>query len=75
MSKRFSTEITHKIFDDSTGEHIEVGPDADTGELLEVRQVEGGETVARIVGLPEQLRLVALAILELVGKDPGEAQS
>jgi hypothetical protein len=69
MSKGFSTEITHKIFDESTGEHIEVGTDADTGELLEVRQVEGSKTVARVVGQPEQLRLVALAILELVGKE------
>ena len=69
MSKGFSTEVVHKIFNDSTGEYIEVGPDADTGDLLEIRQVEGGTTYARIVGQPEQLRLVALAILELVGKE------
>lgn len=65
MAKGFSREIVHKIYDDDTGEHIEVGPDGDTGDLLEVRQVEGGKVVARVVGRPEQLRLLAESILML----------
>lgn len=64
MSKGFSLEIIRRVYDDDTGEHIEVGPDADTGDLLEIRQVEGGKTVARVVGKPEQLRLVAETILQ-----------
>ena len=61
----YSTEIVHKVYNDKTGDLIEVGPDADTGDLLEIRQVEGREIRARIVGEPEQLRLVAEAILKL----------
>ena len=64
MNKGFSLETIRRVYDDSTGEHIEVGPDADTGDLLEIRQVEGGKPVARIVGPPEQMRLVAEAILK-----------
>ena len=66
MSKKgFSAEIVHKIYDDSTGEHIEVCPDADSGDLIDIRQIEGGKIVARITGEPEQMRLVAQAILKL----------
>jgi hypothetical protein len=63
--RNYTREIVHKIYDDETGEHIEVGPDADTGDLLEIRQVEQGEIRARIVGFPKQLRLLAESILML----------
>jgi hypothetical protein len=65
VAQSFSREIVHKIYDDETGEHIEVGPDADTGDLLEIRQVEQGKILARIVGHPQQLRLLAESILML----------
>lgn len=61
----YSTEIVHRVFNDKTGDLIEVGPDADTGDLLEIRQIEQGKIAARIVGEPEQLRQVASAILKL----------
>lgn len=61
----YSTEIVHRVFNDKTGDLIEVGPDADTGDLLEIRQIEQGKIAARIVGEPEQLRQVAEAILKL----------
>ena len=63
---KFSSETIHRIYNDKTGEYIEVGPDADTGDLLELRQVEGDKIVARIAGYPDQLRLVAEAILKSV---------
>ena len=62
---KFSAEIVHKIYDNTTGERIEVCPDADTGDMLDIRQIEGDKIVARITGEPEQMRLVALAILKL----------
>lgn len=68
MSKGFSREIVHRIYDDDTGEHIEVGPDADTGELLEIRQIEQGKPCARVVGNPEQMRLLAYSILMMTEK-------
>lgn len=66
MSKpRYTTEVVHKVYNDETGDYIEVGPDADHGDLLEIRQVEQGKIVARITGEPEQIQLVAQAILKL----------
>lgn len=64
--EKFTTEIVHKVYDDSTGEHIAVCPDADTGDLLDIRQVDAkGKILVRITGYPEQMRLVAMAILKL----------
>ena len=66
MKKGYSTEVVHRVFNDDTGEYIEVGPDADGGDLLELRQINSdGKIAARIVGEPEQMRLVAEAILKL----------
>jgi hypothetical protein len=64
MTKGFSLETIRRVYNDETGEHIEVGPDADTGDLLEIRQIEGGKIIGRIVGQPEQMRLVAEALLK-----------
>ena len=68
---RFSREIVHKIYNDDTGESLEVGPDADTGDLLEIRQIEQGKAVARVVGPPAQLRLLAESILMLTEPEEG----
>jgi len=71
MSKKgYSTEIVHKVYNDDTGEYIEVGPDADGVDLVEVRQVDSkGNISNRIAGEPEQMRLVAEAILVLISKE------
>jgi hypothetical protein len=65
VSGSFSTEIIHRVYDDKTGDHIEVGPDHDTGDLLEIRQVDGGKLCARVVGYPKQMRALAISILAL----------
>jgi len=71
MANKFSTEIVHKVYNDKTGDCIEVGPDADCGDLIEIRQVEGGKLCVRICGEPEQMRLVAEAILKLTEPSDG----
>ena len=72
MNKGFSLETIRRVYNDETGAHIEVGPDADTGDLLEIRQIEGGQIIGRIVGQPEQMRLVAEAILKDM-RHPGQS--
>jgi hypothetical protein len=70
MSKKgFSTEIVHKVYNDDTGEFIEVGPDADGTDLIEIRCVDANGNIGnRLCGEPEQMRLVAEAILKLTEK-------
>ena len=60
---KFTEEIVHQIWDDKTGERVEVGPDADSIGLIEIRQVDStGKIVERITINPEIAEMVARAI-------------
>lgn len=59
----YSLEKSYKIYNDSTGEYIEVCPDADGLDLVEIRFVlEDGTINTRITMSPEQAELVATAL-------------
>jgi hypothetical protein len=65
--KRFTIERVIKIYDDSVGTYIYVGPDAD-GLGCEIRDVNNkGEIDTRFFMTQDQAVLVAKAILELYG--------
>lgn len=69
--RKFSTETIVRIYDDTSGECVEVGPDSDIGELVEIRQrQQNGEIYkgARITMEPEQALELARAILRLYEK-------
>ena len=68
---RMTVERVIKIYDDDTGNHFYVGPDADGLDSVEIRDVSSdGKIDARIFMNKEQAVEVAKAILELYGKKP-----
>jgi hypothetical protein len=67
----YSVERVIEVWDDQHGEHIDVGPDRDIGELVEIRSYTvDGVIGQRIAMAKEQAVLVAQAILELYGPKP-----
>ena len=69
----FTSESIIKVYDDSTGDYVYVGPDADGLDIVELRAVDKdnniyGKGAARITMLPEQAIMVAEAILKLYKK-------
>lgn len=68
---RMTVERVIKIYDDDTGNHFYVGPDADGLDGVEIRDVSSnGRIDARFFMGKEQAVEVAKAILELYGKKP-----
>jgi hypothetical protein len=60
----FTLEVLRQIWNDKTGDLVEVGPDRDGLDLVELRQkIDGGEEVVRISMPSEQATLVAQAML------------
>lgn len=78
MSK-YTTEKSIKIYDDTTGDYILVGPDPDTGEAVEIASFvhsKSDNTTGREAGIiladPEQALEVAKAIFELYGSSASD---
>jgi len=68
MPDKFSLEQMFQIWDDGTGECIEVGPDRDGLGLIEIRyRLANGQIGNRIVMPKEQARLVVRALTYLSG--------
>ena len=64
---RYTTEIMRVIWDDTTGESIEVGPDRDSLKLVEIRyRSDDGKLGNAMTFTPEQARLVAAVLIECV---------
>lgn len=70
MERKFTLERMFEVWDDSTGECIEVGPDRDGLDLIEIRVRTKSHGVSdRLTMDKAQAVLVAKALLELTG-DP-----
>jgi hypothetical protein len=66
MTQRYSVETKIEIWNDDTGEKIEVGPDRDGGDMIEIRNVDkAGNVGDRLAYDVTQARLVAEAIISL----------
>lgn len=65
----FSAETIHQIFNDSTGERIEVGPDRDGLDLIEIRQygTHSHKPAHAIVVHPDELVHLARALCTILG--------
>jgi hypothetical protein len=65
-AEKLSMELLYQIWDDNTGEHIEVGPDRDGLDLLEIRQYnKEGNVGDRVTITRGQGRLIAEALQKL----------
>jgi hypothetical protein len=63
----YKLETLYEIWNDKTGECVEVGLDRDGLDIVEVRQKDNeGKIEARMSFMPEQSALVAEAILKIV---------
>lgn len=63
----YTLETMKEIWDDKSGCHIEIGPDRDGLDLIEVRSIDDhGKIDARLSFTKEQASLIARAITELV---------
>ena len=61
--KGFSFETKFEIWNDDTGEHVEVGPDRDGIDMVEIRlENDKGKIDGRMSFDPEEALLVAEAI-------------
>jgi hypothetical protein len=61
-----TSETVIQVWDDKHGDRVEVGPDRDGLELVEIRcYTDSGEIGDRITMTPERAILVAQAILKL----------
>lgn len=66
-------EIIYKIFNDESGDFIEVGPDQDGVGLIEIRDRNNG---ARIIELTiEQAELVVLALQKTIATQKNKGES
>ena len=66
MTDDYTLEHVIKVWDNKTGDHVYVGPDADGLELVDLRYVDSaGKIVARITIPREMVVMVARAINEL----------
>lgn len=60
----YTHDIVHQIWNDDTGERIEVGPDMDGLALFEIRYVDKDDKVGNRVVMTEQ---EAMAVYEALG--------
>jgi hypothetical protein len=67
---KFSMENMVEIWDDKHGECLEVGPDRDGLDLLEIRQMDSnGKVHNRITLVKEQALLLVEAISEVISRN------
>lgn len=65
----YSFETVQQVWDDKSGERIEIGPDRDALELIEIRHVSNeGKTGQSVVMTKEQAELVYKALGKLLDK-------
>lgn len=70
MPEAYSHEIVHQIWNDKTGDRIEVGEDRDGLELVEIRYIDGYNKIVESVSMTmEQAVLVHAALTSHLGLD------
>jgi hypothetical protein len=63
----YSVEHVTEVWDDNDGSKIEIGPDRDGLDLVEIREKDSqGKIVNRLVLKQDQAKLVAQALLEVL---------
>ena len=65
----YTLETLYEIWDDKTGNKIEVGPDRDALDLIEIRAIDDGKRVSDVTLTREQAALVSNALQALLEQD------
>lgn len=65
----YSVETVRKIWDDSCGEHIYIGPDADCLDLVEIRHVNDKNVIGSRIAFPKTLALLVAEAIIAACKD------
>lgn len=73
---KFSVEKMVQIWNDSTGERVEVGPDRDGLDMIEIRSVTSDGKVEARISFPKDLALlVGAAFMEALSDNPERTRS
>ena len=65
----YSVETVRKVYDDSCGEHIYIGPDADGLDLVELRYVDSKGVISNRISMPKALALLVAEAIVAATKD------
>lgn len=65
----YTIETVRKVYDDSCGTHIYVGPDADGLGLIELRDVDSKGVVINCIPMPKPLALLVAEAMIAAAKD------
>lgn len=65
----YSVETVRKVYDDSCGDHIYVGPDADGLDLVELRYVDSKGVISNRISMPKTLALLVAEAIIAATKD------
>jgi hypothetical protein len=65
----YSAETVRKVYDDSCGDHIYVGPDADGLDLVELRYVDSKGVISSRISMPKPLALLVAEAMIAAAKD------
>lgn len=55
ISERYEIEKGYKIWDNQHGERVEIGPDGDGLNLVEIRYVNGEGTIIQRITMPYEM--------------------
>ena len=65
----YSVETVRKVYDDSCGDHIYIGPDADGLDLVELRYVDSKGAISSRISMPKTLALLVAEAIIAATKD------
>lgn len=65
MSEKFTLETHMRIYNDNTGDYLEVRPDTDGLDLIEINGFVSGEKTGGLTMHPAEALLVAEALVKL----------
>jgi len=68
-AETYTVETVRKVYDDSCGDHIYVGPDAEGLDLVELRYVDSKGVISSRISIPKPLALLVAEAMIAATKD------
>ena len=60
----YTLEKLYRIYNDTSGDYIEVSPDGDSLGLVEIKQMELGKQAGCVMLSPEQAKILASILID-----------